>query len=68
MMLLVRMKTVSFMLWKKLNELFGQPNIKIKYTLHIKYALYIKYTLLNIHYVLNIVKKHLHRTCFKQNA
>ena len=56
------------MLWKKLNELFGQPNINIKYTLHIKYALYIKYTLLNIHYVLNIVKKHLHRTCFKQNA
>ena len=27
MKLLVKMKNVSFVLWKKLNRLFGQPNI-----------------------------------------
>ena len=26
--LFLKMKNVSFILWKKLNELFGQPNIK----------------------------------------
>ena len=39
--LLVKMKSVSFILWKKRNGLFGQPNVYLWLPAHLRWCLWL---------------------------
>ena len=41
MKLLVKMKSVSFILWKKRNGLFGQPNVYLWLPAHLRWCLWL---------------------------